>query len=122
MNLPYQSAPLSTESKIQSGTVADWRQAELAKWRPYAGAAPTGQAVAAMKTPHAHWLAYSLHPRLLASPVRQKPSAAPPPLLLSVSSSPSSLATTKLLPLASPELCRLPPYLLDMFSGPNELR
>ena len=70
MNLLCQSAPLSTESKIQSGTVADWRQAELAKWRPYAGAAPTGQAIAATKTPRARWLSYSLHPHLLASPVR----------------------------------------------------
>jgi hypothetical protein len=50
--------------------VADRRLAERAKWRPYAGAAPTGQAVAATKTPRAREIAYLSRPRpLLASPV-----------------------------------------------------
>ena len=51
MNLLCQSAPLSTETKVHFGTVADRRQAELTKWKQYAGAAPTGQAVTATNMP-----------------------------------------------------------------------
>ena len=50
---------------------ADRRQAELDKWRPYARAAPTGQAVVATKMPRAHWLAYLLRRVQFASPVAQ---------------------------------------------------
>ena len=97
-------------------------QAELAKWQPYADAAPAHQAVAATMTPHTRWLAYLLRRVHFASLVALKHSAAAPPLLPSTSPSPNSLTTTSLSPLASHELHRLPPYRLDVFAGPNELR
>jgi len=43
--------------------VADRRLATRAKWPPYAGVGPAGQAIADTTTPRACWLAYLLHPR-----------------------------------------------------------
>jgi len=62
--------------------VADRRLAARAKWRPYAGAAPARQAVAATKTPRAPPLAYLLRRARLASSFLASRSAAQsrPPL------------------------------------------
>ena len=57
--------------------MADRAQAARAKWRPYAGVAPVGQAIAAMTTPRAPQLAYLLRRARLASSVHAEPSAAP---------------------------------------------
>jgi hypothetical protein len=51
------------------------RQAAAAKWWPYAVTAPTGQAIAATKTPRAPQLAYLFRPRPFASSVHYEPSA-----------------------------------------------
>ena len=104
------------------GQAGRQRQTAMAKWRLYAGAAHTSQAIATMMTPRARWLDYLLRRVHFASLVALKHSAAAPPLLPSTSPSPNSLATTSLSPLASHELHRLPPYRLDVFAGPNELR
>ena len=58
-----------------SGRVADRRQAQCAKWSPYAVAAPAGQTVAATTSPRAPQLAYLVRPRSFASSVPSEPSS-----------------------------------------------
>ena len=102
---------------------ADRRQAELDKWRSYAGAAPIGQAVIAMKMPRARWLAYLLRPCLLALSVHVEPSAAPLRFAAESTPSPSSLAVASLLTPASPRLHLLPLELVHLATEPTgELR
>jgi len=82
--------------------MADRAQAALAKWRPYAGVAPAGQAIAATTMPRAHPLAYLLRRARLASSVLAEPSAAPLRFAAESTPSPSSLAVASVLTPASP--------------------
>ena len=76
--------------------MADRRLAARAKWMPHADVAPARQAIAAMKTPRAHPLAYLLRRARLTSSVHAEPSAVP-----------LRFATSVLTP-ASPQLCHHP--------------
>ena len=88
--------------------MADRRLAARAKWRPYAGAAPARQAVAATKTPRAPQLAYLLCRARLASSVRAEPSVAPLRFAAESTPSPSLLAVVSVLTPASPQLRHSP--------------
>ena len=99
--------------------VADRHLAERAKWKPYAGAAPTGQAVAATRMPRAHQLAYLLRRARLASSVHAEPKAAPLRHCRQTAPSPSSFAAVKTLLPASPRLHRHPLELVHLATEPE---
>ena len=103
----------ATVFRVQA-VVADRRLAERAKWKPYAGAAPTGQAIAAMRMPCAHQLAYLLRRARLASSVHAEPKAAPLRHCRQATPSPSSFATVKTPLPASPRLHRHPLELVHL--------
>ena len=84
--------------------VADRRLAEHAKWRPYVGVGPVGQAIADTTMPRACWLAYLLRlrrvsPRLFARTKNRASTVAE-----QAAPSPSSLAAAKTPPPASSKL------------------
>ena len=84
--------------------MADRHLAKHAKWRPYAGVGPAGQAIADTTTPCACWPAYlfrlrHVSPRLFARIERSASAVAK-----QAAPSPSSLAAAKTLPPASSKL------------------
>jgi len=102
--------------------MADRHLAKHAKWRPYAGVGPAGQVIADTTTPRACWLAYLLRlHRVLPRPFARTERSASV-VAEQATPSPSSLAATKMLPLASPKLRRDLLYLLHLLAEPIELR
>jgi len=99
--------------------VADRRLAKRTKWKLYIGAAPTGQGIAAMKTPRAHQLAYLFRPRPLGSSVHAEPKATPLRHCRQATPSPSSFATVKTPLPASPRLHRHPLELIHLATKPE---
>ena len=75
--------------------MADRAQAARAKWWPYAGVGPVGQAIADTTTPRAPQLAYLLRHARLASSVRAEPSRSRSPLPAEPPPLPHSRATAK---------------------------
>ena len=88
--------------------MADRAQAVRAKWWPYAGVAPIGQAIAATTMPRAHSLTYLLHRARLASSVLAEPSAMLLRFAAESTPLPSSLAVVSVLTPASPQLRHSP--------------
>jgi len=102
--------------------MADRAQAARAKWRPYAGVGPAGQAIADTTTPRACWLAYLLRlrrvsPRPFARTKRRASAVAE-----QATPSPKSLAAAKTLPPASSKLRRDLLYLHHLLAKPFESR
>jgi len=84
--------------------MADRAQAARAKWWPYAGVGPAGQAIADTTTPRACWLAYLLRLRRVSPRLFARTERSASVIAEQAAPSPSSLAAAKTLPPASSKL------------------
>ena len=99
--------------------VSDRRLAECAKWRPYAGVGPAGQAIADTTTPRACWLAYLLCPRQVSPRPFARTERSASAVAEQAAPSPSSFAAVKTPLPASPRLHLLPPELVHLTTEPE---
>jgi len=102
--------------------MADRAQAAHARWWPYAGVGPVGQAITAMTTPRTPQLAYLLRPRRVSPRPFARTERSASAVAEKAAPSPSSLAAAKMLPPASSKLRRDLLYLLHLLAEPFESR